>query len=52
MRKGEKGIGFKIIDVAFKFIKILVIREANKRMGVPQVGSTGRKTVELAVASS
>lgn len=41
-------------DVAFKFMKIVVIREASKRKGVAQLGSESKETVgvEVAVAFS
>lgn len=35
----ENGTGFKMaVSVAFQFLKIVVIREARNRNGVPQVG--------------
>lgn len=42
------------IDVTFRFLEILVIREASKREGVAQAGSARKETVgvELAVAAS
>lgn len=38
------------INVAFKFVKIVVIKEARNRKGVPQVGRTRKETVEIEVA--
>lgn len=35
------------IDVASKSLKILIIREASKRQGIPQVGSAIKVTVGL-----
>lgn len=32
-----------MIDVAFKFLKIVVFREASKQKGVPQAGSVRKE---------